>query len=540
MAPPRRRGRLREERGQLFAPALGVLAVAMLVPLVLAMVQGDERSARAFLYAGLFTAFAAGILGVALQGRAASVGPQMELATLLAGWLAIPVFAAIPLVLLTPSIGWLGAWFEMVAAFTTTGSTIYLDPARVPDPVHLWRGIVAWLGGLVTLLAAYAILAPRRLGGFEVRTHSGDDNDAAAGPVRLAELTARTPGIDERLRRAIRAILPVYASLTLAFFLLSGALAELDLDLAVHVLGTVSTSGISAGAPGAPAFPNVGVEMLATVFLVLAATARLYGNASPVGRTVRLSRDPELRLLALIVAAATLALFLRHWLGALSQVGGESGIDAIEAFWGIAFTTLSFLTTTGYEAASWESARAWAGLSNPTLMLLALAAIGGGAATTAGGIKLIRAAALIRHGLREIDRLAQPNVVGGSGTGVSAGMRGVVGEGAFLGWAFIMLFAGAVCVVVLGLAVSGLAFEPALVAAISAISNTGPVFGMVAPGHESYALLDGPQRVWLALGMVLGRMETLAVVALFRRDALLSLLPQRKRGGKEQGRAPHS
>ncbi|MEM8623840.1 MAG: potassium transporter TrkG [Pseudomonadota bacterium] len=518
-------------RGSLFALAAGVLAVSMLVPLIFAMIEGDERIARAFLYAALFTGFSAAIMGVALASGRARRGPESEIVTLLALWLILPCFAAIPLVLLTPSLGWVGAWFEMVASLTTTGSTGYLEPTRVPEAIHLWRAVVSWLGGLLTLTAAYVILAPRRMGGFEVRTPTASAAGVDTGDVRLAELGAETPPVDERIHRAMRTILPVYIAMTVALVMLLGAAQQLSLSTIVHALGIVSTSGVSTGAPQTPHFENIPAEIIAAVFLVLAATARLYGKAATIGRDVPVRRDPELRLMALIVIVATLTLFLRHWTAALELEDGESAIDALSALWGIFFTTLSFLTTTGYEAAAWDSASAWAGLKNPTLLLLGLAAIGGGAATTAGGIKLIRAAALIRHGLREIDRLAQPNVVGGSGTGVGAGLRGLVGEGAFLGWAFIMLYAGAVLTVTLGLATSGLSFEPAFIAAVSAVSNTGPVFGAVAGGHESYALLDGAQRAWIAVGMVVGRMETLAVIALFRRDALLSLLPRRKTTG---------
>ncbi|MEM7496405.1 MAG: potassium transporter TrkG [Pseudomonadota bacterium] len=504
----------------------------MALPMIFALVEGDERSARAFLYGGLFSGFAAAIARVALASRAAESSPQLELASLLVAWAVLPAFAAIPLLLLTPSLGWVGAWFEMVASFTTTGSTGYARPDLVPDAIHLWRGMMGWMGGLLTLTAAYVVLAPRRMGGFEVTTPTASAASVTTGDVRLAELGAHTPPIGERLRRALRAILPVYAGLTCALIILVGSAQPLDLSSIVHALGVISTSGISAQRPMTPAFDNIPAEAIAAVFMLAACTSRFYGRATRIGRDVTLRRDPELRLAAIIVACATLALFLRHWLAAFELDLGENGIDALTALWGILFTTLSFLTTTGYEAAAWEGARAWAGLDNPTLLLLGLAAIGGGAATTAGGIKLIRAAALIRHGLREIDRLAQPSVVGGSGTGVGAGLKGLVGEGAFLGWAFIMLYAGSVFVVAFALAVTGLAFEPAFIAAVSSVSNTGPVFGFVAQGHESYALLDGWQRACCAAGMILGRMETLAVIALFRRETLLSMLPQRKNSGK--------
>ncbi|MEO1315935.1 MAG: potassium transporter TrkG [Pseudomonadota bacterium] len=530
------RARQRRDRGReeapLFAPALGILAIAMVVPMLFALVIGDERSSRAFLYGGAFSGFAAAIARVALASRARQSSAQTELASLLAGWTILPVFAAIPLVLLTPSLGWVGAWFEMVAALTTTGSTGYVQPEEVPDAIHLWRGIVSWLGGLMTLTAAYVILAPRRMGGFEVTTPTASAASVESGEVRLAELGAQTPPMGDRVRRALRTILPVYAGLTVALVIFLGSVQPLDLGSFVHAFGIISTSGVSPYEPLLPGFQNVAAEAVAAVFLLVACTSRLYGGASRIGRGVRVRSDPELRLMVIIVSLATLGLFLRHWFAAFELDMGENGVDALSALWGILFTTLSFLTTTGYEAAAWEGARAWAGLENPTLLLLGLAAVGGGAATTAGGIKLIRAAALIRHGLREIDRLAQPSVVGGSGTGVGAGLRGLVGEGAFLGWAFIMLYAGAVFVTAFALALTGLAFEPAFIAAVSSVSNTGPVFGFVAEGHESYALLDASQRACCAAGMILGRMETLAVIALFRRETLLSMLPERKTSGK--------
>ena len=46
---------------------------------------------------------------------------------------------------------------------------------------------------------------------------------------------------------------------------------------------------------------------------------------------------------------------------------------------------------------------------------LGLALIGGGVATTAGGVKLLRVYALFRHGERELERLIHPNSVGGDG-----------------------------------------------------------------------------------------------------------------------------
>ncbi|MEM9784831.1 MAG: potassium transporter TrkG, partial [Pseudomonadota bacterium] len=490
-----------------------------------ALSLGDERVARAFLYAGLFSAFWAGIFWIALGSRKPTGKAQSELITLLVGWLVLPGFAAIPLIILTPQIGLTGAWFEMVTCLTTTGSSVYLDATRVDTTLHLWRAIVGWLGGLMTLMAAYVILAPRRMGGFEVQT-GGSSALASEGPatdVRLVELGAQMPPVENRAARALRILLPAYGGLTAVLVVLFGTAGGVSMDTVIHALGVVSTSGITALPDGMASAPNIGVEIIAAFGLVCAATARLYGNASRVGARMPLRSDPELRLMAWIVVVATLMLFVRHWLATLGQgYDEEAELEALSALWGTFFTILSFLTTTGYESASWQSARAWAGLENPTLILLGLAALGGGAATTAGGMKLLRAAALIRHGLDEIGRLAQPAAVNPRRgierrLGIERARGTVVTAGAFLAWAFIMLYAGAVLAVALALAFTGLPFETAFIAAVAAVSNTGPAFGAVAPLHENFALMTAPQQVCLAAGMIAGRIETLALIALMRR-----------------------
>ena len=66
---------------------------------------------------------------------------------------------------------------------------------------------------------------------------------------------------------------------------------------------------------------------------------------------------------------------------------------------------------------SWDAARIWSGLSNPSLILYALAIMGGGIASTAGGVKLLRAYALFKHGQRELERLVRPSSIAGSGAG---------------------------------------------------------------------------------------------------------------------------
>ena len=492
-----------------FALVLGLIAFLMLGPVVLGLLQRDWLAARSFVYVAIFTGFAAAALATVLVGHVRDGAPRSELLMLLVTWAVVPFFAAAPLMLVTPQIGYVGAYFEMMLCFTTTGGTSYADLTRVPEAIHLWRGIVAWAGGLLTLSAAYAVFAPRRLGGFEVFAASAYGSGEMGS--RLIALGAATPGLPDRLGQALRTILPVYSGMTAALALIFGALGAEGVPAIVHAMSIVSTSGVSPYPDGIAAAGSFWIEAAAAVFLVLAATRLLYAAASQAGSTGPWARDPELRLLAALVALGTLALFLRHWLGALTiDLGEGMGQDAGKAIWGAFFTTLSFLTTTGFASAFWESARNWSGLANPGLILLGLCALGGGAATTAGGIKLIRAYALTRHGVRELERLAQPSAVVGVGTEA----RGILRQGAFIAWAFVMLYMIAVMVILLALTLAGMDFERGLVASVAMLSNTGPAYALVLEGMDTLATTSTVERFIMAAAMVLGRIETLAVIAL--------------------------
>lgn len=490
---------------------LGIMALAMLVPAIQAASDSEWRHARGFFYPALFGGFLAGSLGVILRPMQRRDTPRHELTLLLIVWLILPIYAAVPIFLLTPGYGPLGAWFEMVAALTTTGGSIYPKASDVPSSIQLWRGLAGWMGGLLTLLAAYVVLAPRRLGGYEVMAAADGIADT-----RAVDLRVSGAGFQSRTERALRTILPIYLGLTFVLSICFSALGKPGIVAAVHAMSVVSTSGISPVDGGFRTVGSFWAELIALVCMILAASRLLYAPASAVGRRGQWQRDPEIRLLLTLTGIAAAILFLRHWIGVLTiDEGAPATIwDAFTAAWGAFFTAVSFATTTGFESYAWETARDWSGLSNPSLVLLALCTIGGGAATTAGGIKLIRAYALFRHGMRELERIAVPHSVAGS-AGTTRGLRR---EGALIAWTFMMLFFLALLATILALTGTGMTLTDALIAASAALSNTGPAFQMVAGRPEGFAFLDAVQHSILAVAMILGRIETLAVIALFNPD----------------------
>ena len=187
-------------------------------------------------------------------------------------------------------------------------------------------------------------------------------------------------------------------------------------------------------------------------------------------------------------------------------------LAGLSAIWGAFFTTLSFLTTTGFESTHWHEAQNWSGLQAPGILLFALAVMGGGVATTAGGVKLLRIYALYRHGLRELDRLVHPSSVGRSGTSTRRFRR----HGAELAWVFLMLFLMAIALVALALSFLEIEFENAFALAVASLTNTGPIYMALGDVAAHYSNLSDPALAIISAAMILGRVEALALIALRR------------------------
>jgi trk system potassium uptake protein TrkH len=482
---------------------LGLSGLIALVPAVFAFGANDHEHARDFLYSALILLVIAVMLGIATAAYSPRDPARSHLAALVLAYAVLPVALALPLVEALPDTTLLNAWFEMVSAFTTTGASVY-QPDRLADSVHLWRATVGWFGGFLILLAAYAILAPLNLGGTEVISGRVPGRGAAG----TAQVT-RIADPAQRLTRFALMLFPAYATLTLLLWGILLILGETGITALIHAMGTLSTSGITGQEPFQASQAGVAGEIAIFLCFVFAITRRALPGIRLAENRRPLLQDPELRLAALLVASVTLLLFLRHWY-VVGSTGPLAETDAVQSFWGILFTATSFLTTTGYVSTDWQTAADWSGIGTSGLILLGLAIIGGGTATAAGGVKLLRVNALLRHGERELEKIIHPNSIGRGG----ADARRLRREGAQLAWVFFMLFATTIAITMALLLLAGLEFEQGLVLAVSSLTTTGQLAEIGAPDPILYADLSSPVKLILGLAMVVGRLETLALLAL--------------------------
>ncbi|MEM1236602.1 MAG: potassium transporter TrkG [Pseudomonadota bacterium] len=482
----------------------GIAGFMMIVPAIVAAQERDYESAQAFFYWGLLTLIVVGMVAIVSRRSEAEHQVRSQLLQLLGVFLILPVVLSAPFRASLGDTTFTNAYFEMVSALTTTGATVYNTAGRLNAAEEVWRALVAWSGGLLMWSAAAALFAPMGLGGYEVanRRLPSVGLGVQRGLQRLAT---------ERLLRTVVQLFPVYAGLTLALFILLLVAGEVPLTAAVHAFSTLATAGFSPveGVENA-ASGRLG-EVLIACFLIFALSRRTFAVGVLGDATRDIRQDPELRLAGAIVLTISLGLFLRHYLAASQIDDGIGFVSALRALWGTFFTTLSFLTTTGFASADWLTARSWSGINAPGLLLMGLALVGGGVATTAGGVKLLRIYALMKHGEREIGRLIHPNSVGGAGRFA----RHVRREGAFISWIVFMLIGLSLATVMVALAFTGADYEAALILGVATLTNTGPLANYAAAEPILLASLSGTAKYVLTLAMVVGRLETLVIIALF-------------------------
>ncbi|WP_425090288.1 TrkH family potassium uptake protein [Tropicimonas sp. S265A] len=488
----------------LFVQVCALGAAAMYAPAIFGAATRDLDAGRPFFYGATLFLILLVLVGLATSRRTRRIDGRAYLATLLAIYTLLPVMLALPLREAVPASSFLNAYVEMVSALTTTGASVF-DPDRLPMTVHLWRGIVGWFGGLLIWITAFAVLAPLTLGGFEVTS----ETEVGSGNARVSGAYADP---HDRVMRFAGRLTPIYVTLTAALWLFLVIAGQQPASALLHAMATLSTSGISTGQTVGEAGGGFGAELAVFAFFFFAVTRRLFeGGLHPDWHLIR--RDRELRIALIFISAVPVFLFFRHWVGAF-EVDGTLNSEALPALWGGIFMVLSFLTTTGLESASWDEAQNWSGLQTPGLLLAGIALFGGGVATTAGGVKLLRVYALYKHGVREMERLIHPSSIGRAGY---AGRR-LRREGAAIAWIFFMLFALSIAGVMALLSLTGIAFEESAILAIASLATTGPVAVIASEAPIVYSALPDMAKVILCGAMVLGRMETLAILALLNPD----------------------
>jgi trk system potassium uptake protein TrkH len=481
------------------------LAVTMVVPLVVAVVYGED--ALVFLFS---MAVAVG-LGFTLEqvDSGDDLGAREALLFVSLAWLLVPLVGTVPYLvagegtIATP----INAVFESVSGFTTTGATVLGDISfdTHSHAILIWRQLTQWLGGMGIIVLMVAIFPEVAVNGAQLI------ESEAPGP----ELQRLTP----RIAETARLLWLFYLGFTVLYVLLLLGLHALDLapnmgvyNAVAHGFTTLPTGGFSPEADSIAAF-SPAVQWLVIPFMLVAGTnfALFYYLLQREYGSFLGNREFQAYIGANLVV--TLVLFVLLFLGSApaQDLGGTTQGALENSLRQAAFQIASLLNSTGYatsDFAQWDT----------TVQVVVLFAmfIGGSAGSTGGGVKVVRWLVVVKSIRRQLFTTAHPNAVKPVRLGGFVVDEEVIK--AIYGFTLLYLLVFAVATVLIGLDAGRVGMElttlEAVSASIATIGNIGPGFGFLGP-FGSYLDFPWTSKLLMSFLMLIGRLEIIPVLVLF-------------------------
>ncbi len=477
---------------KLLALIQSFVAILMVVPLLVSIGYREFIPARSFAITMAIMLVISGSVIIALRKvEISNLKPRDGYFFVTLTWVLATAFGAIPLVLSGDFDSYSGAFFEIMSGFTTTGATVLTNIEGCYKGILFWRSMTNWLGGMGIVILFVALLPAigvnKGAGTFHLM------GAESVGPVK-GKLTPKT----KTTAIALWGIYVGFSALE-TIFLLCGGLCLYD---AVTVtFSTMAAAGFCVKASSIGTFGSAYVDVVVTVFMLIAGANFALYYKSFTGKLKDSLRDSELRWYLSIWLFATL-------LAAIQLTITNTYPDILTAFRYAGFHVASVLTTTGFATANYLE---WPSFS---IMLVVMTMfIGGCAGSAGGGMKVTRIETLWKLGANTIKKRIHPSSV----CRIRLGDEIVHDEtitsiAAFCAFYIITWIVGTVV-----LSISGIDIETCMAASILTLGNIGIGFGKVGPtGNFS---IFPHWSLWVcAFEMLLGRLELFTVYALFSRS----------------------
>lgn len=471
--------------GILLSLVLLALSGATLLSFVVALMLRDAQAIEAF---GLL-AIGYGTVAVFIFLVSSTKRPQFKRAGVFSGAIAMWftfVFAAMPPFLVLENAHPAAAFFEASSAAITLGSTLVPINAMSTSMVF-FRSIIAWLGGLLTLMLAVYVLGRYSVGGTPNRDLRFVLHGASRGNPRLGATF-------------IEVVVP-YAVMTLLCIVLLMLAQVSPVHAVLSAINTMSTNGFIGWTTAGSIFNNRLAELILMVFMLVGASSIIWQRTITSRQILHTRQQKEsLVFLSFALVAVIVGIGLSH---STFPIQGRS----LDTLLNRSFDIISTLTTTGVVHTP------SIGIQVPIIFLIGLAFVGGTSYSTAGGLKLYRMLAMMRHSINEVMRLIYPSqfLPGSIDTDKSVFVTTKATWSAFF---------SAMILLVLSLAIFaslGHEFTAALTLAIGAFTSVGSfvsqsLFTVEGGGVPILSL------IWVGLLGIAGRVELLVILAAFSRN----------------------
>ena len=461
-----------------------ILAGAMVACAAVGAFMGDPRDVSWGMLSAAGVTLVSGLGLRLLSWGRHEVTIREGIAITVIGWAALGFAGGLPFLMTDGKFTLVDAVFESVSGFTTTGASIFTSVEDLPRGLLLWRATTQFLGGMGVLVICVAILPLLGAGGMQMFRVE------VPGPFK----DRLTP----RITDTARILWYVYVGLNLLLIVFLWAAGMNLFDATCHAFAAMSTGGFSTRNVSILAFQSPAIEWILVVFMFLGACNFNLHYAALRGRPIGAHfRDPEFRFyVGFLLVIISLCAFERVF------AHGEPVNDSVRA---AAFTVVSVSSTTGFNTVDFNE---WSMFAKGLLLLAML--FGGCCGSTAGGIKQFRLlVALKEFPLRTKAMFSPAAVLKLKLNNVSVAPPIVSAIVSYIALYLVFTIFAILCMALL--VGDG---TVAISSVISAVSNVGPGLGGVGP-MSNYAWIPDAGKWLLILCMLLGRLEFIAILALF-------------------------
>lgn len=464
---------------------LGVMALLMGFCALVSGLHGEPEAGAALMWSAAGTLFFAAALWAVTRNQK-ELSRRDGLGVVAFGWLFAGIAGAFPYVLSGVIAAPVAAWFETVSGMTTTGASVIPVLENVPKGILLWRATTHLIGGMGVLVLVVAILPFSGAGGMQLYR---------------AEMPGPTKDrIEPRMASTAKMLWGVYVILVVVLICLL-KLGGMDwFDAVCNSFATMATGGFSTRTISIAAYHSVYIEVVLTVFMLLAGMNFALHYRALRGEVLAWWKDAEVRFFLGVFAACVLA-----GTGILHHARAAAGLGWSGALREVSFTCASIMTTTGFSTGDFDQ---WPAVLKPMLILLML--LGGCAGSTAGAIKAGRIQVMLKTIAREIRLFMQPQAV----IPIRLGRKMLEDDVLRSILAFVTLYLLVALLGMLAMIPFSADIQTAGSAAIACLSNVGPGFSTVGPLANFSSIPDGGKAI-LTLLMLIGRLELYTVLAIF-------------------------
>ncbi len=481
-----------------------LFAALMAVPFITALVFQEWEPAERYLF-GIGIALVVGTLLQFLRIEPGRLGRRQALAVTGFAWIVLAFFASVPLFLSGHYATYMDALFDGVSGLTTTGAAVALDIDHFSNADNMFRFMMHLVGGLGLIVVALSLGIFGKRSGSSLYTAEGRSEHVVPNVVQTTQLILR-----------ITLVIIFIAAVVLTALCISIGMEPVRavLQSIWLAISAFNTGGFAPMAESVSYYNSIPIEVFLMLLMILGSISFVVHAEVWKGRLQSFFGDIEIRtmliwllVMTVVVAASLSASALFSDLPAIIRRGLFMVVSA--------FSTTGFQNVTTNQLTTVFSSGAF-------LALALIAAVGGSAGSTAGGVKLHRVGIIFKSIVSTVKEAVSPSsarvVVSYNHLGRRVLSSDAVKEAMTVFVLFVITYSVGALV---GIA-HGYEASQAIMESVSMTSNGGIITGIVTPG------MSPSLEAFYIFQMWAGRLEFVTLLAVLA-EIIASLAPRKRR-----------